>query len=88
MGTLNLLERIQLFERGAVITPSDVTTYENPPLRGVVVLSEGDVTIVLEHEDEEIPFVGVSAGVVLPYTNIKMVKAATTATVASGARRE
>lgn len=89
MSLLRNLEGIQLFERGVAITPSDATVYSNPPLRAVVVTGEGDVAIVLEDNDEEIPFIGVAAGIVLPYRNIKQVKATgTTATVASGARRE
>lgn len=77
-------ESVSLFPRGEELTPSDSTTY-SPALHAVVITATGDVTIVLE-DDEEITFTGAIVGSTLPYSGIKKVKSSTTAGVASGRR--
>jgi len=74
--------RSEPFNDGAEVTPSDSTVLSPTP-RGLTVLEAGDVVIELL-SGNVLTFVDAPACAVIHYANIKKVKAATTATVATG----
>lgn len=60
----------------AAVTPSDSTVL--PTTRALYIGTTGDLTVIMAEDENEVTFVGVPAGSILPIQVIK-VKASTTA---------
>lgn len=78
----NLNDAAAPFRAAVSITKSDSTVYD-PPLRGLIVMTDGDVAIKTEKNETAVT-ITVKAGQLIPFIITHVMATGTTATVVGG----
>lgn len=63
----------------AAVTPSDSTVL--PTTRALYIGTTGDLTVIMAEDENEVTFVGVPAGMILPVQVIKVLAATTASNI-------